>query len=104
MKKPDPFWVAIFLHERQVAIVGVGKTKDRALTMARTQNEIPITADTSVLCIDVITKAEHIRQQLSSWLIEQDILGADNQEIVRLFLRSFFEDFIEPIAREKGWV
>ncbi len=79
--KFDPFWMALVLEKetQTITIAAFAMSKEKAEASARER----VSADASLLCVDVLAGGNSLGRNISLWLAENDIVGTENTETVR---------------------
>jgi hypothetical protein len=101
-KKPklDPFWMALVLDKaaESLTVAAFDLSKETAERHARER----VSPDAPVLCVNIVGGAGAMINQISLWLAEHDIVGAENTEIVREIAKGLKEVMAESLRDRKS--
>lgn len=91
-----PFWMALVLNkaEQQITVAAFNLSKEKAEASAR-ERESP---DAPLLCVNVTGDPNTMAGQISVWLAENDIVGAENAETVR-GIASGLQDMLKDMRK-----
>lgn len=93
-----PFWMAFVLNkaDEQITVAAFNLSKEKPEASA-CERESP---DAPLLCVNVTGDPNTMAGQISVWLAENDIVGAENAEAVRGIV-SGLQDMLKDMRKSK---